>query len=79
MFQMEFKDVSQNGAYRLDSISYTAGGQEYSASFEEMGIEASFGVNEIVENTILRYFQVYRLFHNPVCLRSRIGTAMPRI
>ena len=47
MFQMEFKDVSQNGAYRLDSISYTAGGQEYSASFEEMGIEASFGVNEI--------------------------------
>ncbi len=50
MFQMEFKDVSQNGAYRLDSISYTAGGQEYSASFEEMGIEASFGVNEIVEN-----------------------------
>ena len=50
MFQMEFTKESQTGSYRLDGITYTADNRTYETSFEEMGIDAAFGVNQIVES-----------------------------
>lgn len=48
LFTMEFPDESWNGAYQLIGITYTIDGVTSSTDFSEMGIEASFGVNEAV-------------------------------
>ena len=50
LFQMEFSEESQAGAYELEKIVYTAGGRSYETSFEKMGIDAAFGVNQTVES-----------------------------
>lgn len=50
LFQMEFSKKSQAGSYRLAGITYSAGDRAYETSFEEMGIDASFGVDEVVES-----------------------------
>lgn len=48
LFQMEYASDSPAGSYRLERVSYTAGGVNASAAFEEMGIDAAYGVNEAV-------------------------------
>ncbi len=46
VFQMEFTDESQEGTYQLESFSYTAGEIWEEVFFEEIGIQAAFGVNK---------------------------------
>lgn len=50
LFQMEFADSGFQGNYSLESIAYTADGIRVTASFSEMGIDAAFGVDQIVES-----------------------------
>jgi len=50
LFQMEYPDESQAGTYQLERIAYTAEEKEYEVSFEEMGIDAAFGVNQAVKS-----------------------------
>lgn len=50
LFQMEFPEGSQAGSYCLEGITYSAEEKVYETSFEEMGIDASFGVDELVES-----------------------------
>lgn len=50
LFQMEYYDESASGEYQLERITYTAEGTEHEAAFAEMGIDASFGVNQPVES-----------------------------
>ncbi len=50
LFEMEYTNDSDAGTYRLEEISYSAEGTKSTASFKEMGIEASFGVDRIAEN-----------------------------
>lgn len=50
LFQMEFPDQSGRGNYRLESVTYTQDGNEITASFAKMGIDAAFGVDEIAES-----------------------------
>ncbi len=50
MFQMEYSDESWNGTYHLDSITYTIEDITSTIDFEEMGIDAAFGINQTVES-----------------------------
>lgn len=50
LFQMEYKDESWNGAYQLETITYTVEGTEITTAFAEMGIDAAFGVNQTAES-----------------------------
>lgn len=50
LFQMEYPDQSFQGKYRLERITYESAGRETTASFEEMGIDAAFGVDQIAES-----------------------------
>ncbi len=46
LFEMEYPDESWNGVYQLERVSYTADGQTEASSFEQMGIDAAFGINQ---------------------------------
>lgn len=49
MFSMEYSDESWNGTYELAELTYTIEGRAETVSFAEMGIDASFGINETVQ------------------------------
>lgn len=46
LFEMEFKDESLKDTYQLEGISYTVGGETMTPTFEQMGMDASFGINQ---------------------------------
>lgn len=48
MFQMEYKDAGWKGTYQLESITYSVAGREVTTTFAEMGMDASFGIDESV-------------------------------
>ncbi len=50
LFQMEYSDPDLKGNYHLESITYSTEGDSKKTSFAEMGIDASFGVDQIVES-----------------------------
>lgn len=50
LFQMKFSDPDLKGSYHLESITYAAEGISNKTSFAEMGIDAAFGVDQIVES-----------------------------
>ena len=45
VFEIEYKNQDGQGEYRLEGISYMADGKEAVATFAEMGIDASYGVD----------------------------------
>ena len=49
VFEIEYKNQDGQGEYRLEGISYMADGKEAVATFAEMGIDASYGVDQIAE------------------------------
>lgn len=51
LFQMQYGDDSWNGTYRLEKLNYTFENETSTVTFDEMGIEAAFGVNQTVEVT----------------------------
>lgn len=50
LFRIEFPEGSQPGSYQFERITYTTENGTFTASFEEMGIEAAFGVDTEVES-----------------------------
>ena len=50
LFQMEYSDPDLKGNYHLESITYSTEGDSKKTSFAEMGIDASFGIDQIVES-----------------------------
>lgn len=49
LFEMDYQDQNAQSTYRLESITYTADGETEEASFAEMGIDASYGVNQVAK------------------------------
>lgn len=49
LFTMDFPKDSQTGTYQLKALTYTMGGLTTTTAFAEMGIDASFGVNEVAD------------------------------
>lgn len=49
LFAMEFKEASQTGTYQLTALTYSMQGLTTTTTFAKMGVDASFGVNEIAD------------------------------
>ena len=50
LFELSFSAESFIGKYQIDSVTYTIENNNYEESFAEAGIDATFGVEETVEN-----------------------------
>ena len=49
LFEMDFPKDSQTGTYQLKELTYTMEGLTTTTAFAKMGIDASFGVNEVAD------------------------------
>lgn len=49
LFTMEFKEASQTGTYQLTALTYSMQGLTTTTTFAKMGVDASFGVNEVAD------------------------------
>ncbi|MCM1257810.1 MAG: N-acetylmuramoyl-L-alanine amidase [Roseburia sp.] len=51
LFAMDFPKGSKTGTYQLASLTYSMQGLTTTTAFAQMGVDASFGVNEVPETT----------------------------
>lgn len=49
VFTMDFNKTSQTGTYQLTALTYSMQGLTTTTTFEKMGVDASFGVNEVAD------------------------------